>query len=386
MEVAKSALSAKDALHADVNAMRRMMKMNNMVFTPCRRCGKTPRADYYGFCMDCADELGISEVFHPSEMQIAKAQAQFPEVPVVAREYSEALLKRLMIMPCREFAIHIANNTETDSRVVPDARTLMREALQKILTAKDFTFNMKEIIPFMINTKNKIYNRPLPFWNCFIDETFELEGLDGHRMIVKGIRINSVNERTKTWEENPNWNDPDVVTGIYANMIILNPNGVAEDLFYWFNMGDAKRCLENKMYLGNDTPNKVTMNFAHQIETIVCNFLDFINQPEVSVNEIYTDPKQNEKRANRGKIPLAMIRDYVIVDHFAKKYLSESRGTEHAPYSHRFWVKGHWMNLRSPRYKTKRGMRIWVQAFVKGQGILVEKRYIVKGESPDNHG
>jgi hypothetical protein len=29
--------------------------------SPCLRCGKTLRADYNGICMDCADELGISE-------------------------------------------------------------------------------------------------------------------------------------------------------------------------------------------------------------------------------------------------------------------------------------------------------------------------------------
>lgn len=30
---------------------------------PCKRCGKTIRHDYDGLCMDCADELGVSEIF-----------------------------------------------------------------------------------------------------------------------------------------------------------------------------------------------------------------------------------------------------------------------------------------------------------------------------------
>ena len=30
---------------------------------PCLRCGIPVRLDYYGLCMDCADELGISELF-----------------------------------------------------------------------------------------------------------------------------------------------------------------------------------------------------------------------------------------------------------------------------------------------------------------------------------
>lgn len=38
-----------------------------MTNKPCKRCGKAPRNDYGGICMDCADALGISEIFkhHP---------------------------------------------------------------------------------------------------------------------------------------------------------------------------------------------------------------------------------------------------------------------------------------------------------------------------------
>jgi len=30
---------------------------------PCRECEKTPRHDYFGYCMDCADENGVSDLF-----------------------------------------------------------------------------------------------------------------------------------------------------------------------------------------------------------------------------------------------------------------------------------------------------------------------------------
>jgi hypothetical protein len=30
---------------------------------PCKKCGKTIRHDYSGVCMDCADDLEISELF-----------------------------------------------------------------------------------------------------------------------------------------------------------------------------------------------------------------------------------------------------------------------------------------------------------------------------------
>lgn len=33
------------------------------VYDPCLICGKKPRSDYAGLCMDCADELGVSELY-----------------------------------------------------------------------------------------------------------------------------------------------------------------------------------------------------------------------------------------------------------------------------------------------------------------------------------
>ncbi len=34
-----------------------------IIGVPCKRCSKTVRADYWGVCMDCADDMGVSEVF-----------------------------------------------------------------------------------------------------------------------------------------------------------------------------------------------------------------------------------------------------------------------------------------------------------------------------------
>lgn len=45
-----------------------MKQTASIVFNdPCIRCGKPLRADYAGFCMDCSDSLGISELNNPGE-------------------------------------------------------------------------------------------------------------------------------------------------------------------------------------------------------------------------------------------------------------------------------------------------------------------------------
>jgi len=31
-----------------------------IITTPCKRCKKSPRFDFNGYCMDCADELGLT--------------------------------------------------------------------------------------------------------------------------------------------------------------------------------------------------------------------------------------------------------------------------------------------------------------------------------------
>jgi len=45
------------------------MKQTAMIVIgePCIRCGKPIRADYEGFCMDCADTLNISELNNRGE-------------------------------------------------------------------------------------------------------------------------------------------------------------------------------------------------------------------------------------------------------------------------------------------------------------------------------
>ena len=45
------------------------MKQTAMIVIgdPCNRCEKPIRADYEGFCMDCSDTLGISELNNPGK-------------------------------------------------------------------------------------------------------------------------------------------------------------------------------------------------------------------------------------------------------------------------------------------------------------------------------
>lgn len=41
----------------------------DMTKDPCLGCGKTVRQDYYGYCMDCADANGVSDLYTEEEQQ-----------------------------------------------------------------------------------------------------------------------------------------------------------------------------------------------------------------------------------------------------------------------------------------------------------------------------
>jgi len=57
--------------------MMRLMPKKEWITEPCRRCGKTPRYDYNGYCMDCAEDLALRGLMAPpSGQSSAEAQAE----------------------------------------------------------------------------------------------------------------------------------------------------------------------------------------------------------------------------------------------------------------------------------------------------------------------
>jgi len=41
------------------------MAKKEWITEPCRRCGKTPRYDFDGYCMDCAEDLALRGLYAP---------------------------------------------------------------------------------------------------------------------------------------------------------------------------------------------------------------------------------------------------------------------------------------------------------------------------------
>ena len=228
-------------------------------------------------------------------------------------------------------------------------------------------FMLKDNISQMLYiTDNKIHRRNCPFDSFFINASFVLED---RTTLIKGILI--FKEPTKNF----------YICNIRIIPKNLPPSFMQFDTF--MTNADVLR-VENK-YIDNlaKQGDKVGIGIikSKKLQTFICNFLDFLNNPEVELVTVERTKEQNEKRILRGKQPIPP-QIFVRVTGKLKIYVDELQSGGHFNYSHRFWVRGHFRTLRNEeRYKDKVGTKIWIVPYVKGQGILINKPYEVSGKS-----
>jgi hypothetical protein len=114
-----------------------------------------------------------------------------------------------------------------------------------------------------------------------------------------------------------------------------------------------------------------------KVRCFVHSFLNFINNPEVKVIEHPRNFEQDFKRKMANKTPFPN-RTTIEITGILKKYINDSKILdERVGCSYRFWVRGHFRNLVSKKYK-KCGQKIWVLPYIKGSGILIDKKYSIK--------
>lgn len=129
---------------------------------------------------------------------------------------------------------------------------------------------------------------------------------------------------------------------------------------------------------------RILPNDFKTIKTFLMNFLVFLNDPNVEIVEVTRNKKNMERRIKHGKIPLPTS-NIVKVKGQLKIYLDKLNSGGHFSYAYQFWVRGHFRTLRSDKWKNMRGVRIWIPPFIKGQGMLVDKKYLVKKKADGNN-
>jgi hypothetical protein len=233
----------------------------------------------------------------------------------------------------------------------------------------------------------------LPFDNIFLDCQFTKEELEDYGVNPKyanrlrGIAVTKGNFIFKEEEFNPKSlkeyeSKERIGNGLRITMcsVIEKDDDGEEILFDVFN----KNVNLNEEYqdreidiIENPTSDKDLRDFVHKF---ILNFLNFLNNPEVEYVEHKRSEGNIQRKLRKGKpvIPSTMsirlngrIREYI-------DYMG-SQGLWH--YEHRFWVRGHYRDLKDERYIEKK--RIWIFPFIKGKGQFVDKDYIVIGDDEE---
>ena len=129
--------------------------------------------------------------------------------------------------------------------------------------------------------------------------------------------------------------------------------------------------------LENTFTDKKMRDFCHQF---FLNFLNFLHNPEVEYLLNTRSETNIERRIKQGK-PIIPASAVIKLSGYLKQYVETL--TAHSGFTHnyRFWVRGHFRELRAEKWKQKRGQRIWIPPFLKGNGIIFQKPYELKSEN-----
>jgi len=212
----------------------------------------------------------------------------------------------------------------------------------------------------------------LPFEDIFLDVQFSPHEMKGEYQII-GLLIRKGKLLERGTDEEVNQDS------IRISFMLYNGESI-----YFNTMNDAvkgrqvvvdgdKKKEEQVLFqkILNSKTEKLLGDFVH-------NFITFINSPDVQVVTVERGEKNQLRRQRQGKEILPPSQK-VIINHRIREYLDQLKSNGHVDFTHRFWVRGFWRTLRSEkRYGNNAGKRLWVMPFIKGKGILIEKKYEVK--------
>ena len=267
-------------------------------------------------------------------------------------------------------------NPETLTNYVNYMQVIMNPREDAKITDPAFMTSLKDIKLFVIEddtidylspeyTNNKIGLRKMPFDKFIVLNTIRIGGKRVRGMIFTKIITPNGEDSLSSYfivekkdSEEGNTIQCQTYTVNIEDTSIRNVNKESDD-------EELKWTKEDKI-------------FTDKIRIFMCNFLDFMLNPDVKVINVERTKEQNQKRIKRGKVPLPNY-GFIKVQGELKIYLDRLSEDNNFSYSHKFWVRGHFRTLRSEkRYGTKVGSKIWIPPYIKGKGILLEKIYEVQ--------
>jgi len=232
-----------------------------------------------------------------------------------------------------------------------------------------------DLIKPLLLTKNNVGYRRLPFLRTFLETTMIEDGWVFQGLLLTdgfgGTLDEDYLEELKRKGMTPSSDKVEIkdvlIQGLAVNILTKESHLVCR----WL---DATHIIPEQ----SSVKGTLYENTFKKLRLFICNFLDFLNNPEVKLIHIERTEEQNNKRIRNGKLPLPP-QEFIRVTGALKIYLDKLKSNKEFSYSCRFWVRGHFRTLRSERrYKDKVGSKIWIVPYLKGEGLLIQKPYLIK--------
>jgi len=213
----------------------------------------------------------------------------------------------------------------------------------------------------------------LPFPQIFIDTSFEAEDWDENDTgAIHGLLIRELKEIGKVIDSNNKDIKETMIYGLQVTVCGISGSGSPFIDCFRFPLNNVDGTKWSARYSDPAC--------AKFLKSFIINFILFLKDREVVIVERKRDSKGQMRRVKEGKLELPSSK-LVKLEGQIKRYVdSISDGEFKGKLSYKFWVRGHWRHLNSPKFIDKRGKVIWIEPYKKGQGVEVKHIYRVEPE------
>lgn len=237
-------------------------------------------------------------------------------------------------------------------------------------------FEVPENINWMLcNTKNKVSKIKLPHIFMFFDTKFIIEDRTYYGLLLGDIaQLKEMVEKSKDTK--------------HKDLALLGDDIIIQT---FYDDADGVGWTKLKLY------EKTRSRKLNKLKEYIMNLIYFINSEDVKIMVHTRSRKNAERRIQNKKIPIPSHSKIQVIG-YLKKYIEkiESSGTNRG-FTHRFTVRGHWRHFWNKRfdslYKAYEGgrleevkgksytmdasgtLKVWVYPYIKGSGILIDKKY-----------
>ena len=251
----------------------------------------------------------------------------------------------------------------------------------------------EEINNTLLNTDSNGKFVPSPFNSFFIESEIKLNS----DITINGILVKDVSNDTELIDEHKKrglkFDGQYLILYHVMEKTDKNPKGpyynhVVIESYPFYNTKKEIKDLFKKGMSDWDAKTKEIVsaldgdNMRAKVGDYVLNFLNLINNPEISLNKReFSNTRINSYLSKNGE--LKNKKDYYIkISEKVRRYIYEFNNNVGRITKSKFmWiVRGHWMEFRNERYKNKQGQKTWIYPYVKGLGEFKKKDYLVSNK------